>query len=223
MHINVRRIIRPFKRTRAFQLLNHWRRLVLRPDYQQNDYKARLAFRQFYTSDGGFALGHNLEPDHARGKVALIVSPRVAVSANMEAWVAKAFQMAGFETMMLSDRRYEFLRYYWLAKNKAVIDFEDYATSDDADWVDGQLPKLAQLADWLALEYRGVHVGRLAVATAMRALRIGQLNFEEPSIKATMRGYLLSTVQTTMASLQLFDEVQPGVCAYYGSRILGPG
>ena len=139
MHINPRRMIRPFKRTRAFQLLNHWRRVVLRPDYRQNDHEARLAFRQFYTTSGGFALGHNLQPDQANGKVALIVSPRVAVSANMEAWVAKAFQMAGFETMMLSDRRYDFLRYYWLAKNKAVIDFEDYATSDDADWVDGSV------------------------------------------------------------------------------------
>ena len=209
MHINPRRIIRPFKRTRAFQLLNHWRRVVLRPDYRQNDHEARLAFRHFYTMSGGFALGQNLRPAQANGKVALIVSPRVAVSANMEAWVTKAFQMAGFETMMLSDRRYDFLRYYWLAKNKAVIDFEDYGTSDDADWVEGQLPKLSKLDDWLALEYRGVHVGRLAVATAMRALRIGQLDFEEPSIKATMREHLSRTVRTTLASIRLFDQVRP--------------
>ena len=127
----------------------------------------------------------------------------------MEAWVAKAFQMAGFETMMLSDRRYDFLQYYWLAKNKAVIDFEDYDTLDDADWVERKLPKLTKLADWLALTYRGVHVGRLAVATAMRALRIGQLDFEDPSIKATMREYLSGSVRATLASIRLFDEVRP--------------
>ena len=133
MHANAHsRMIMPFKRTRAFQLLNHWRRLVLRPDYRHNDRKARLAFRQFCTPDGGFALGHNLQPDQPNGKTALIVSPRVAISANMEAWVAKAFQMAGFNTMMLGERRYDFLRYYWLARNKAVIDFEDYGTLEDA-------------------------------------------------------------------------------------------
>jgi hypothetical protein len=123
MHINARRIIRPFKRTRAFQLLNHWRHLVLRSDYRQDDHEARLAFRQFYTTDGGFALGHDLQPAQANDKVALIVSPRVPVSANMEAWVAKAFQMAGFQTMMLSKRRYDFLRYYWLAKNQGCDRF----------------------------------------------------------------------------------------------------
>jgi Capsule polysaccharide biosynthesis protein len=203
------RMITPFKRTRAFQLLNHWRRLVLRPDYRHNDREARLAFRQFCEADGGFALSHNLQPHQPNGKTALIVSPRVAVSANMEAWVAKAFQMAGFNTMMLGERRYDFLRYYWLARNKAVIDFEDYGTLEDADWVEQQMPTLTKLAHWLALEYRGVHVGRLAVASAMRALRIGQLNFEEPSIKETMRQYLSWSVRTTIASIRLFDEVRP--------------
>ena len=223
MHINPRRMIRPFKRTRAFQLLNHWRRVVLRPDYQTERSQGTFSIPSLLHNDGGFALGQNLQPAHANGKVALIVSPRVAVSANMEAWVTKAFQMAGFETMMLSDRRYEFLRYYWLAKNKAVIDFEDYATSDDAEWVDGQLPKLTKLADWLALEYRGVHVGRLAVATAMRALRIGQLNFEEPSIKATMRGHLLSHRAHNDGESPALRRSAARACACYGSRILGPG
>lgn len=199
LHINARRMVNPFRRTRAYQLLNDWRRLVV----------ARLAFRKFYTHNGGFALAHNLQPDQSNGKIALIASPRVAVSANMEAWVAKAFQMAGFETIMLSERRYDFLQYYWLAKNKAVIDFQDYGTSDDADWVKRQLPTLTKLADWLALEYRGVHVGRLAVATAMRALRIGRLDLEEPSIKKTMCECLSDCVATTIASIRLFDEVRP--------------
>ena len=142
-------------------------------------------------------------------KTALIVSPRVAISANMEAWVAKAFQMAGFNTMMLGERRYDFLRYYWLARNKAVIDFEDYGTLEDAHWVDEQMPTLTKLAHWLALEYRGVHVGRLAVATATRELRIGQLNFDEPFIKETMRQHLSCSVRTAIASIRLFDKVRP--------------
>ena len=209
MHADVQRLITPFKRTRAFQLLDHWGHLLLRPAYRQNDREARLAFRRFCTTHGGSALGLNLRSDHANDKVALIISPRVAVSANMEAWVAKAFQMAGFQTVMLGARRYEFLRYYRLAKNKAVIDFEDYGNPDDDAWAERQLPALTKLADWLALEYRGVHVGRLAVATAMRALRIGQLDFEKPTIRATMHEYLATSVRTTLASIRLFDQLRP--------------
>ena len=217
------RMITSFKPTRAFQLLNHWRRLVLRPEYRHNDREARRAFRHFYRPGGGFALRHNLQPDQPNGKTALIVSPRVAVSANMEAWVAKAFQMAGFNTMMLGERRFEFLRYYWLARNKAVIDFEDYNPSEDADWVDQQLPTLTQLAHWLALEYHGVHVGRLAVATAMRELRIGQLDFDEPSIKQTMREHLSRSVRITIATIRLFDTVRPACVLIMDRGYCGQG
>ena len=45
-----------------------------------------------------------------------------------------------------SDRRYDLQ--YWLAKNKAVIDFDDYDTLDDADWIERKLPTLTKLADW---------------------------------------------------------------------------
>jgi hypothetical protein len=84
------------------------------------------------------------------------------------------------------------------------------------------LPKLTKLADWLALEYRGVHVGRIAGATAMRALRIGQLDFEEPSIKVAMREYLSGSVRTTLTSIRLFNQVRPAR-AYHGSGIFRPG
>lgn len=128
--------------------------------------------------------------------------------ASIEAFVGKALQMAGFETVVLGQRRYDFLRYDWLAGNKMVVEFDDFATQGDLDWVDRQVSALGTLDDWVALEYHGVHVGRFVIALAQRRYR-GRLDFADPSIQGDLRRLLALSVHHTRAASRIIQEMKP--------------
>jgi hypothetical protein len=40
----------------------------------------------------------------------------------------KALQLAGFQTVVVGNRRYDFLRYGWLAGNKIALEWWDFGT-----------------------------------------------------------------------------------------------
>jgi hypothetical protein len=121
----------------------------------------------------------------------------------------KALQLAGFQTVVVGNRRYDFLRYGWLAGNKIALEWWDFGTQEDPEWVDRQIGRLDTLHDWLRLEYQGVHVGRFTIASGMRRLKMGNLNFTDPSIQATLRQILESSVNYTLAGVRLFQEIKP--------------
>ena len=126
----------------------------------------------------------------------------------MQAFVKKALQMAGFETVVVGYRRYDFLRYDWLAGNKTVVEFDDFDTQGDPDWVNRQVRTLHTLHDWVALEYQGVHVGRFVIALAQRSYR-GRLDFADPSIQEHLRKSLLLSVRRTIAGARMLRELKP--------------
>ena len=54
----------------------------------------------------------------------------------------KALQLAGFQTVVVGNRRYDFLRYGWLAGNKIALEWWDFGTQEDPEWVDRQVARL---------------------------------------------------------------------------------
>jgi hypothetical protein len=197
------------QRTRTYQTLKHWRDLLECPEYRAGARKARANFHQFCDQDGGLGLRHNLLPRGSKPKTALIVSQAHFPYASMEALMIKALQMAGFETLVVGNRQYDFLRYFWLAGVKKVYEFSDCGSRGDSEWVTQQVGRLVTLQDWLALEYQGAHVGRFTIAMALRRLRVGQLNFLDSSIKERLRGILDSSVRYTLTAVQLMREIKP--------------
>ena len=121
----------------------------------------------------------------------------------------KALQLAGFQTVVVGNRRYDFLRYGWLAGNKIAFEWWDFGPQEDPEWVDRQIGRLGTLHDWLRLEYEGVHVGRFTIASALRGLKVGQLNFSDFSTQASLRKTLESSVGYALAGGRLFEEIKP--------------
>jgi hypothetical protein len=142
-------------------------------------------------------------------KTALVVSQFYLPFAKLEALMLKGLQMAGFRTVVLGNRRYEFLRYGWLAGNRVVLDWSDFGSKHDREWVDQQIGGLRSLQDWLDLEYEGVHVGRFAIATGLRRLKVGQLNFTDPSIQSILAEILNNSVQYTLAGVGVLQKTKP--------------
>jgi hypothetical protein len=209
------------KRTWVFQTLNHWRKCLLSADYRRKDRKAREDFDQFYHRNGGLGLRQDLLPQGSKPKTALIVRNISLPYAKIEAWIIKALQMAGYESVVVGNRRYDFLRYDRLAGSKTVFEMSDFGTQGDQEWVDRQVARLGTLSDWLTLTYQGVHVGRFVIASAMRELRVGQLNFANPSIQLTLRKWLESSVRYTLAAVGLLRETKPD-CVFFLDRGYSP-
>jgi hypothetical protein len=90
-----------------------------------------------------------------------------------------------------------------------LFSFSDFCTQGDPEWVDQQVDRRSTLNDWLSLEYQGVHVGRFTIASTLRSLRVGQLNFTDPSIKKRLRGMLQSSVHHTLIGVRLLEMVKP--------------
>jgi hypothetical protein len=179
------------------------------PEYRARDRIARANFRQFCDQDGGLGLRHNLLPRGSKPKAALVVSQGYLPYARLEALMIKALQMAGFSTVIVRNRGYDFLRYVWLAGNKTAYELADFGSQGDPEWVNQQVGRLVTLNDWLALEYQGAHVGRFTIASALKRLRVGQLDFVDPSIKELLRGILESSVRDTMSGVQLMRVIKP--------------
>ncbi len=197
------------KRKRAYQTLKHWRYLLQDPEYRRRDRTARMDFERFCHKRGGWGLRHNLRSPGPTRKTALIVSQYYLPLAKVEALIMKAMHMAGFETVVVGNRRYDFLRYGWLAGNKTVYEFSEFARESDLEWIEEQFGRLATLQDWLALEYEGAHVGRFTIASTLRRLRVGQLDYQDPSTRDTLRRILESSVHSARAGIRLLEEIKP--------------
>lgn len=207
---------RALKQTRAYQEFRHWHQRLRRQD-RQSDRQARAEFDQFCQQNGGSGLRHNLLPRGVKCKTALIVSIDFLPLAKLEGMLMKALQMAGCEAVVLGNRRYDFLRYYWLAGAKTVVDWSDFGDHGDPEWVDRKMSELGTLREWLALDYQGAHVGRFAIASAMRNLKKGQLDFDDPSVQKELRKRLEASVRHTLRGARVLEEIKPD-CAFFLDR-----
>ncbi len=200
---------RGWRESRGYQTLVHWREWLRNPEYRARDRKARADFLEFRDRRGGTGLKRNLVPNGTPGKTALIVSQAYLPFARLEALVMKALQLAGFKTVVVGERRYAFLRYGWLAGNSEVRAFSDFDSQGDPRWVEEQMSRLQGLHDWLALEYQGVHVGRFTIASALRHLKVGQLDFAAAATREVLARILRSSVRNALAAAKLLQSVQP--------------
>jgi hypothetical protein len=211
------------RRTKTYQRLNHWRLLVADSEYRSRDREARARFQQFCYEHGGLGLRQDFRSGNGKRKTALVVRNISLPYARIEALVMKALQMAGFDTVVVGKRQYDFLRYDWLAGNKTGFNLSDFGTEGDPVWVEQQLARLEGLDAWMALEYQGVHVGRFVIASALRGLRVGQLDFAAPRVRAKLRATLLSSVRDTLAAGRLLAAVKPDCTLFLDRGYTGQG
>src|SRR5262245_40086672 len=209
------------QRTAVYQTLRHGRDLMRSPEYRAQDRIARANFRQFCDLDGGLGLRQNFVPRGEKPKTALIVRNISPPYAPIETFILKVLQIAGFSTVVVGKREYEYLRYDWLAGNKTGFNLSDYMDEGDPQWVDDQISRLNHLRAWLTLEYQGVHVGRSVIASTMRQTKLGQLNFSDKFIQDRLRQNLEISVSNTLAGVRLLDEIKPDCLLFLDRGYIG--
>ena len=127
----------------------------------------------------------------------------------------KAFQLADYRIQVLGNRHYGFLLYDHLFGYDDVFTIKDFEDSADPDWVDSRMPELTDLRAWLSLEYRGVPVGRFVIASTLRRMRTGRLDFASPAIQSELKRGLDASVRNTLAGEQLLTTIRPDCAAFF--------
>jgi hypothetical protein len=204
-------LLTPLRRTRPYQMAKHWYRLVREPAYRLQDRVNRQAFIRFRRERGGQGLSEPLRPPGPSRGTALIVSQWYLAFTPLEMVIAKALERAGFRVQTLGDRRYDFLRYQWLAGIRTGYDRVDFVKRGDPAWVENQMNRLYTLEEWLGLEYQGVHVGRFTIASTLRHLRVGRLDFRDPAIRHELCWILGQSVRFALAASRALAELKPSL------------
>jgi hypothetical protein len=197
------------RKSRLGQEAVHLRSLLSDSAYRDLARTTKADFTRFCSDFGGAGLRADVATRTMPRKKALVLSQYYLPFAKIEAVVIKALQMAGFETVVLGNRRHEFLRYGWLAGNTEVLEFTDVPTRSAKQWVDERMRGLSTLKEWLDLTFEGVHVGRFVVASTLRALRVGRLEFADAAVRTRLRALLEQSVQYALAAAEVLDEVSP--------------
>lgn len=208
-------------RTKAYQSLRHLRAWMIDPEYRQADRETRADFLRFYREQGGAGLKPNLLPA-GKPRTALLVSQAYYPFAKLETLVVKALEMAGFKVVLVRNRRFDFLRYSWLAGAETGWEYDDFPDQDDA-WAEAQVARLRRVEDWLALEYQGVHIGRFVIASTMRRLRVGQIDFTSPEVCDQVKGLLKESVRRTLVGIRLFERYRPACVVVMDRGYSGSG
>ena len=199
-----------YKKSRSYQTLRHWSKILRDAEYRKRDRVARADFRSFYSRDGGRGLRHDLRPSAGGSlKTALIVSQAYLPFARLEAFMMRALQLAGFNIVMVGNRQYDYLRYGWIGGASASYELEDFSNEVKTDWFDQNVAGLTNLQEWLRLEYHGVHVGRITIATTLRMLKVGQLDFADPEVISVLRTVLGASVRHSIGALGLLEKLRP--------------
>ncbi len=177
----------------AVDLLARARRLRLRIALSTNQEIRRRAradrkrFSEFSQEDGA-AFTHTIGRPVSAAKTALVVSSRCP-SIEGELCVIRALQLAGVRPVVLLEDEQRALRpYYALAGVDEVHHWSEFLTSRHcSEAAVAAVDECRTLEDILHITHDGVRVGQIAACTALRQLRVGFLDMQEPWVRTSSR------------------------------------
>jgi hypothetical protein len=170
----------------------------------------RQRFLEFKRSYEGI-LRHTLN-DASDGQKKVLVISMGFPEIELELGLIKGLELAGYTPFVIDPYQVPLLMdYYELAAIKERHYLDSFADPADLSEAEAILDVCATLDDLLAFEYEGVRVGRFAVSTALRWLRLGTLDFEAPEVRPKLIEHIASSIAYTKAALKCIQTVRPEV------------
>jgi len=165
------------------------RRVRLAPGERQH-WQRFLEFKRQY----GNVLRHRLNNANHEQKIALVSSPD-SLEVEMVLGLIKALELAGFTPVVLLPYGGKLLyKYFRMAGVKNVHFWRDLAASPDFISAEAVLERFQSVQELLKFEYSGTRVGRLAMSTALRRLKLGSLELRTAQDRKILVEYLASAM-----------------------------
>jgi len=163
--------------------------------------------------------------NRATSRCVLVVGLGDVSAITFQAPLLNAFRLAGYRPIVLSESSDTQLQKAY--KQFGVDDFmfyEDRRTSGAHPELDRLAGEVRTAADLKALRYKEVPVGKYALSTAMRRMRVGDVNVTAGLPDPFLREVLNQVVNDTDAALRIISSVKPDalLCLDHGYTPDGP-
>lgn len=172
-------------------------------------------FRRKY----GKAISHDLKPEKTR--TALICSCENA-GIETELGLLKGLEMAGFNPLVLTGLNEWYFRYYRLA-GYTVYFPEEFPVADYSPAAEIYMEDVQSNQDMLAIHWWGSDVGRHALATAMRWMRVGSFDYASERTRTLLRQFLAASIQAAVRAHRILDWLQPQFALFVGGSYTPAG
>lgn len=150
---------------------------------------------------------------------ALIVGKETINGAKIELGLIKAFELAGFAPVVLTDR--SFTKFYELAGVTDFLYWDDFTDRLDRSAVEHTVRELRTLDELLALCHEGARVGRFAASSVFRYLRVGRLDLSDGKTREALVDQLALGMMRARAARRMLDALRPRAALLLGNRYTG--
>jgi hypothetical protein len=162
----------------------------------------------------GRVLRHRLYPIDQERKVALVSSVHFP-EVEIEFAVIKALQLAGFTPVLLIERDEWLLRkYYKLAGIDAVHMWQEFTDQPDLTAAEAAVNRYPSPQELMEFEYEGARIGRFAISTAMRSLKVGSFNLKSSYDRKTLVSFVGRGMSYSRAAKRILDTYKPALAVF---------
>jgi hypothetical protein len=195
-------------------------RLVINPRFRRLQYTAWSQYVEWRRRHGA-ALAPNLVPAGVSTKRALIVAKGTVHGAQIELALIKGLELAGFTPVVLTEPWLE--RYFRLAGVESFVHWDGAGTQPSTVAAEALVAKAESVDDLLDVEHAGARVGKFALSTTFRTLRVGRLDFSKPETRQTLTMHLAAGMARAEAARRITEQVAPDLALFMGNRYTGQG
>lgn len=192
-------------------------RLVVNPTFREGELANARVYRNWRRNFAA-VLRPTLRPAGATRR-ALLVGKGTLVGAMIETALVKGLELGGFVPAVLTDRRFE--KYYRLAGVRDFAYWEQFLRAEAVAEAAKVVGSAHGIEDLIGFEHRGARVGRFALSTTFRSLRVGRLDLASPVTRRRLVEHIATGMARAEAAHRLLDRWQPDVVVFMGNRYTG--
>jgi len=127
----------------------------------------------------------------------------------VEIMLVKAFELAGYRPVVLTDFDRWVLAYYGEAGIEDVLYWEDMLQSLPFSDAERMMDDIRSFEHFVKADYCGARVGKYAASTALRHLRVGRLDVADQGVRAALLPFLHRAMCCAQAAQHIVRTVRP--------------
>lgn len=220
-HHPLRVVLREAGAGRALLRARYLWRLASNPGFRKIEFELfedYLRWRWRYRD----ALQPSLYPAGA-SKRALIVAKGTLNGTQVELPLIKGLEMAGFVPVVLTNRT-DLEKHYRLAGVREFIRWDAFTEDGPPlERAEALVSSAETIDDLIEIEHAGARVGKFAVSSAFRSLRVGRLDLSQPEVRRKVTTLLAAALERASAAQRTLDAVKPELALFLGNRYTGHG
>lgn len=172
----------------------------------------------------GDALRPTLYPSGST-KRALIVAKGTLNGTQVELSLIKGLELAGFVPVVLTNRS-DLEKHYRLAGVRSFVRWDAFSrepSPENLATATALVASATSLEDLIKVEHAGARVGKFAISSAFRSLRVGRLDLSSPAARDKVTTLLAGAIERADSAQRIINEVKPDVALFLGNRYSGQG